>query len=238
MEMSRQRLHSSFLESSYKKCPYCEGKGVIRSVESSAMHALHLVLEAAAKNEGNTIILTLPVDVAFYLLNHKRDVLKATEDKYKVVLQVMGDSTLQRNADFRLERVRSGEKRANNESHSKKKADVKPVQNPAPIVKEEGEKNEENKSSNRHKNRRDRWKKKRREQNAQAEQLMTQGEEKFTIVEQEPLVVFDSHAHKEVMKKEEKLPAKVVQPQEAEPTDLDAILPKEKKGGWWNRLVK
>ena len=243
MEMSRQRLHSSFLESSYKKCPYCDGKGVIRSVESSAMHALHLVQEAAVKNEGNTIVLTLPVDVAFYLLNHKRDVLKATEEKYKVVLQVMGDSTLQRNADFRLERVRNSDKnpvkemvRTNNPAQPKKKVEAKPVQ--APVLKEENEKRDENRSANRHKHRRDRWKKKRREQNAQAEQLMTQGEEKFTIVEQEPLVVFDSHAHKEVVQKEDKLPVEVPQPKEPETTDLDSILPKEKKGGWWNRLVK
>lgn len=67
---------------------------------------------------------------------------------------------------------------------------------------------------------------------------MTQGEEKFTIVEQEPLVVFDSHAHKEVVKKEEKLPVEVPQPKEADSNNLDTILPKEKKGGWWNRLVK
>ena len=249
MEMSRQRLHSSFLESSYKKCPYCEGKGVIRSVESSAMHALHLVQEAAAKNEGNTIVLTLPVDVAFYLLNHKRDVLKTTEEKYKVVLQVLGDSTLQRNADFRLERVRSGDKnpvkemmRTNNTPQPKKKADVKPAQNQPVSPKEEGENRSENRAenrpNNRHKHRRDRWKKKRRDQNVQAEQLMTQGEEKFTIVEQEPLVVFDSHAHKEVVKKEEKLPVEVPQPKEADSNNLDTILPKEKKGGWWNRLVK
>ena len=243
MEMSRQRLHSSFLESSYKKCPYCDGKGVIRSVESSAMHALHLMQEAAVKNEGNTIVLTLPVEIAFYLLNQKRDALKETEEKYKVVLQVMGDSTLQRNADFRLERIRSGDKnpvkemvRMNNSVQSKKKMEVKPVQ--SNILKEENEKRDENRSANRHKNHRDRWKKKRREQNAQAEQLMTQGEEKFTIVEQEPLVVFDSHAHKDVVKKEDKLPVEVSQPKEAEPTDLDSILPKEKKGGWWNRLVK
>ncbi len=245
MEMSRQRLHSSFLESSYKKCPYCEGKGLIRSVESSAMHALHLMLEAAVKNEGNTIILTLPVDVAFYLLNHKREALKNAEEKYHVTFQVMGDSTLQRNSDFRLERVRNGEKNAIKEavrvntSQPKKKqerpAPAQPTVQETP-VQEEGEHKEDSRP-NRHRRRRDRWKKKRREQNTAAD-LMRSGEEKFTIVEQEPLVVFDSHAHKDIVKKEEKLPAKVEEKKQPVATDLDTILPKEKKGGWWNRLVK
>ena len=69
LEMSRQRLHSSFLESSYKVCPHCGGKGMTRSVESCAMHALHVLEEACVKNQEATIILSLPLDVATYILN-------------------------------------------------------------------------------------------------------------------------------------------------------------------------
>lgn len=111
MEMSRQRLHSSFLESSYHVCPCCAGKGVVRSIESCATRSMYLLEEAAGRNSGNTVILTLPIDVASYVLNHKRANLTDLEARHKVVIQIMGDGTLEKSSDYRLERLRSdGEK--------------------------------------------------------------------------------------------------------------------------------
>ncbi len=106
MEMSRQRLHSSFLESSYRPCPHCGGKGVVRSVESCAMHALHILEEAGTKNQNNTLILTLPADVASYVLNFKRANIAALEDRFGVQIQILSDATLEKRSDFRLERLR------------------------------------------------------------------------------------------------------------------------------------
>lgn len=106
VEMSRQRLHSSFLESSYQPCMHCGGKGVIRSVESCAMHALHILEEAAFKNISNKLLISLPQNVATYLLNIKRSHLVSLETKYKVSIQIIPDETLLRSSDFKLERIR------------------------------------------------------------------------------------------------------------------------------------
>lgn len=111
MEMSRQRLHSSFLESSYRPCPHCGGKGVVRSTESCAMHALHILEEAGLKNQGNTLILSVPADVATYVLNIKRDNLISLEKRFQLRIQILSDNTLDKPSDFRLERLRGdGEK--------------------------------------------------------------------------------------------------------------------------------
>ena len=94
MEMSRQRLHSSFLESSYHVCPHCGGKGMTRSVESCAMHALHILEDSCVKNKETELILSLPLAVATYLLNNKRNNVVALEKKYDAVIRVLADSTL------------------------------------------------------------------------------------------------------------------------------------------------
>lgn len=107
LEMSRQRLHSSFLESSYKVCPHCGGKGMTRSVESCAMHALHVLEEACVKNQEATIILSLPLDVATYILNNKRLNLVELEKRYITRLQILADTTLEKTSDFKLERIRT-----------------------------------------------------------------------------------------------------------------------------------
>ena len=112
MEMSRQRLHSSFLESSYKVCPCCGGKGLVRMVESCATRVMYLLEDAANRNNNTTLVMTLPPDVATYVLNHKRDHLSNLEKKYNVLIQIMADGTLEKNTDYRLERLRENGDRA------------------------------------------------------------------------------------------------------------------------------
>mgnify|MGYP003288720154 FL=1 len=134
IEMSRQRLHSSFLESSYHTCMHCAGKGVVRSVESCAMHALHILEEAAFKNTKNKILISLPVNVSTYLLNVKRSHLVALEKKYDVTIQIIPDETLLRPSDFKLERIREDGERQNihltnnkQEQKEKKKPDFSKI---------------------------------------------------------------------------------------------------------------
>ena len=107
MEMSRQRLHSSFLESSYKTCPHCGGKGVVRLVESCATRTMSLLEEAAGRFTGQSIVMTVPPEVAEYVLNHKRANLTALEQKYEVQIQIHADASLDKNSDYRLERIRT-----------------------------------------------------------------------------------------------------------------------------------
>lgn len=106
MEMSRQRLHSSFLESSYHVCPHCAGKGLIRSVESCAMHALHILEEACLKNRETNIVLSLPQAVAVYVLNNKRKNLVDMEKRYACSVTVAADNSIERISDYKLERMR------------------------------------------------------------------------------------------------------------------------------------
>ncbi|MBR6675359.1 MAG: ribonuclease E/G, partial [Alphaproteobacteria bacterium] len=107
MEMSRQRLHSSFLESSYKVCPHCGGKGVIRLVESCATRTMSLLEEAAVRFAGQSIVMTVLPEVAEYVLNNKRSNLMALEQKYDVQIQIHADASLDKNSDYRLERIRT-----------------------------------------------------------------------------------------------------------------------------------
>ncbi len=73
MEMSRQRLRPSIGESAYKTCPRCTGFGTIRGTESLALAILRIIGEEARKERTSKVIAQLPVEVATYLLNEKRD---------------------------------------------------------------------------------------------------------------------------------------------------------------------
>src|SRR5438045_1951297 len=91
MEMSRQRIRSSVLESSTEKCPHCGGTGHVRSVSSVALQLLRSIEETLLKGPThNLIIRTLP-DTALYVLNHKRAHLRGLEERFKVTLTVNSD---------------------------------------------------------------------------------------------------------------------------------------------------
>ncbi|RTL10508.1 MAG: Rne/Rng family ribonuclease [Neisseriaceae bacterium] len=86
LELSRQRLQASLDESSSIACPRCAGVGTIRGIESSALHVLRIVQEETIKNGHHLSALhvQLPVDVATYLLNERRDDVAKIEARMKV----------------------------------------------------------------------------------------------------------------------------------------------------------
>jgi ribonuclease E len=105
LELSRQRLRPSLGESAHQTCPRCNGAGHIRSVESLALAVLRLVGEEARKDRSAKVIAQLPVDVATYLLNEKRDWITAIEQRDKVQLILIANPALE-TPNYTLRRVR------------------------------------------------------------------------------------------------------------------------------------
>ena len=95
MEMSRQRLRPSIGESAYKTCPRCTGFGTIRGTESLALAILRIIGEEARKERTSKVIAQLPVEVATYLLNEKRDWVQALEDRNETQVVLVANPHLE-----------------------------------------------------------------------------------------------------------------------------------------------
>src|SRR3546814_9610823 len=83
MELSRQRLRPALNEGSHITCPRCNGTGVIRDAESSALQVLRLLQEEAMKENTAALHAQVPVDVATFLLNEKRNDIAKIESRLK-----------------------------------------------------------------------------------------------------------------------------------------------------------
>jgi ribonuclease E len=138
LELSRQRLRPSLLELSSRTCPTCAGTGLVRSTESIALQALRRIQEEGIKNEAQSLRLTVPVGVALYLLNRKRDALTRLEQRYGLRVEVVIDDHMAPHA-MTLEIV---EKR---EAPPPEVAEepARPVRAEAPVAKAEEEAGEE-----------------------------------------------------------------------------------------------
>src|SRR6201994_3723882 len=108
LEMSRQRLRPSLGESSHIVCPRCVGIGSIRSVESIALSILRLIGEDARKERTSRIVLQVPVNVATYLINEKRDSLREIEEKSRVHMVIVPNPHIQ-TPEYSIRRMREDE---------------------------------------------------------------------------------------------------------------------------------
>jgi ribonuclease E len=108
LEMSRQRLRPSLGESSHLVCPRCNGIGSIRSIESLALSILRLIGEETRKDRTARLIVQVPVDVATYLINEKRDALRALEEKSHAQMVIVPNPHIQ-TPEYSIRRVRDDE---------------------------------------------------------------------------------------------------------------------------------
>ncbi|ARQ02012.1 Rne/Rng family ribonuclease [Pseudorhodoplanes sinuspersici] len=104
MEMSRQRIRSSVLESSTETCPHCGGTGHVRAVSSVALQLVRGVEETLLKGATHNLIVRSRSDVAIYVLNHKRAHLRMLEERFKITIAVTVDPTLTGHPSFAIDR--------------------------------------------------------------------------------------------------------------------------------------
>ena len=108
LEMSRQRLRPSLDEASHVICPRCNGQGTIRNVESLALSVLRLIQEEAMKDKTGRVVVQLPVKVATFLLNEKREAIRAIEQRLRVGILLIPNESLD-TPHFKLSRLRAEE---------------------------------------------------------------------------------------------------------------------------------
>ncbi len=94
LEMSRQRMRPALGEHTHQNCPRCDGHGQIRSVESLSLSLLRLIEEECMKEKTGRVIAQVPVDVAAFLLNEKREVIHDIEARNKAEVLVIPNTSL------------------------------------------------------------------------------------------------------------------------------------------------
>jgi ribonuclease E len=94
MEMSRQRIRASVLESTMKPCPHCGGTGHVRSDSSVALAVVRAIEEFLLKDSKCHITVRTPVATALYVLNHKRGTLVELESRFGLTITIEADDTV------------------------------------------------------------------------------------------------------------------------------------------------
>ncbi|MHA1549932.1 MAG: Rne/Rng family ribonuclease, partial [Alphaproteobacteria bacterium] len=105
MELSRQRMRPSFLESSYLKCPHCRGLGVMPSVQTASVLMLRQIEKRLIQEKVDRLIISVPPEVAIYILNQKREDISLLEKKYETTLVIAGDESIISIHEFTVDKM-------------------------------------------------------------------------------------------------------------------------------------
>lgn len=106
LELSRQRLNPSLTEAQFQKCPHCKGVGHIRTVDSAAILALRSLEEEGIRSRAAQVFMSVPNEIALYILNQKRDMLADIERRYGFTVFIRVDESLAPTG-FNLETVKA-----------------------------------------------------------------------------------------------------------------------------------
>ncbi len=130
LEMSRQRIRTGVLEGSSVACPHCAGAGTVRSTASVAVHVMRVLEDALIKSASHNIVLRTRADIALYILNHKRSLLRLIEERFGVSVTVAADDSLTGGAYHALER---GEPAAGLSDPARRFDPRRPIEDAEPI---------------------------------------------------------------------------------------------------------
>jgi ribonuclease E len=106
LELSRQRLRPVLGEASRITCPRCDGQGSIRGIESLALIVLRVIEDETMKEGTAEVRAELPVEVATYLMNEKRNHIVNIEDRHQIKIVILPNTRLQ-TPHYHVERVKT-----------------------------------------------------------------------------------------------------------------------------------
>ena len=122
MELSRQRLRPALSEGNHITCPRCNGVGVIRDTESCALQVLRILQEEAMKEGTGAVHAQVPVDVATFLLNEKRNDVMKLEARHRVPIVLIPNMHLE-TPHYHIERLRQDDDRLEDTTASFKRVE-------------------------------------------------------------------------------------------------------------------
>ncbi|WP_028094173.1 Rne/Rng family ribonuclease [Pseudodonghicola xiamenensis] len=106
LEMSRQRLRPGMIEATTQPCPHCHGTGLIRSDDNLALNILRQIEEEGVRRRSREVLVKVPVGIANFLMNQKREHVAQIEARYGLSVRIEGDGHLI-SPDFSIEKFKT-----------------------------------------------------------------------------------------------------------------------------------
>jgi ribonuclease G len=94
VEMTRQRMRKSIEGKSYQKCPYCNGRGIVKSVPTISLELMRKLEHFLMETKSRDVFVSLNPEVAYYVSAPERNMVKPLERRFRKNIRVIEDPNL------------------------------------------------------------------------------------------------------------------------------------------------
>lgn len=101
IEMTRQRVRQSHFQNMTEACPTCHGTGRVFTAETITRRVERAVRKAGLEGRKDPLLIRIHPDVAMYVLEHEKDLVKKLEKAVGFTLELRDDPLLKPD-DFKL----------------------------------------------------------------------------------------------------------------------------------------
>ena len=94
VEMTRQRVRRSIESKSYRKCPYCNGRGIVKSVPTISLELMRKLERAMQDVRSRDVFVSLHPEIAYHVSAPERNMIKPLERRFRKYIRVIEDPNL------------------------------------------------------------------------------------------------------------------------------------------------
>lgn len=94
VEMTRQRIRRGVRRVSYQNCPYCAGRGAVKSVTTMAIEVLRAIRKELEQSRAKEISAYVHPQVANYLLNEDRPFITKLESQHRARIIIIAEPNI------------------------------------------------------------------------------------------------------------------------------------------------
>jgi len=94
VEMTRQRVRKSIEGKSYQKCPYCNGRGIVKSISTVSIELMRRIERILQESKAREVFVSLHPEVAYFVSSSERNMIKPLEKRFRKTIRIIEDPNI------------------------------------------------------------------------------------------------------------------------------------------------
>ncbi len=94
VEMTRQRVRESIESKSYQKCPYCNGRGMVKSISTISIDLVRKLERVLQDTKSREVFVSMHPEVAYYISSPEKNMIKSLEMRFRKNIRIIEDPNI------------------------------------------------------------------------------------------------------------------------------------------------
>lgn len=94
VEMTRQRVRESIESKSYQTCPYCNGRGMVKSISTVSIELVRKLEQVLQNSKHRELFVSMHPEVAYYISSPEKNMIVSLEKRFRKSIRIIEDPNI------------------------------------------------------------------------------------------------------------------------------------------------